>query len=339
MSKIIVITGITGKQGGSVANVFLRYPAWEVRAITRDPTKPSAQHWAEKGVKLIQADQDDLESLKKAFVGAHAIFAMTDFWNPMYDPKSAIEAQEQGITINEFCYNLESKRGKNMAIAANTALSTLERFVYSSLSNSRRLSGGKYRQNWHFDSKARVVDFIRYDPNMTELSTRTSFLEVGLYIDNWKLSGVLKEIMRDEKDGTFYHQGIGDGNAKMPFIWTQRDTGVLVKALVDNSPEKTMLGYSEWLTWREFMKIWCETLGLQLSSNAHRSITAEELRNSVTFNPVKDQVTEGLLCGQEFGWHGGNPEVIHPAELGIEKSLTPVTEYIRQEDWTPIIGT
>lgn len=327
MSKIIVITGITGNQGGSVAEVFLRDPAWEVRAVTRDATRPSAQHWAARGVRLLQADQDDVESMKKAFSGAHAIFAMTDFWTPMYDPKMVAEAQAQGISINEFCYNLESNRGENMAIAASATLSTLEIFVYSSLSNARQLTGGKYNKVWHYDSKAKVVDFIRHNSKVAGLSAKTSFLQIGLYIDNWKQAGVMREIMRDDRDGTYFHQGVGDGNSKMPFIWTQRDTGILAKSLIDSSPGKTLLGYSQWLTWREFMRIWCETLGLPLSPNPHRSITSEELRNSVVANQLKDQVTECLLYVEEFGWDGGEPGVLHPAEVRRVSNIPPLCVY------------
>ncbi|KAG6364490.1 hypothetical protein INS49_006091 [Diaporthe citri] len=79
MSRLVVVVGITGNQGGSVADTFLADTNWRVRAITRDPFKPVAQEWTAPGVELVAADQDDVDSLTKAFTGAHAIFAMTDY--------------------------------------------------------------------------------------------------------------------------------------------------------------------------------------------------------------------------------------------------------------------
>jgi uncharacterized protein YbjT (DUF2867 family) len=70
MSKLLVVVGITGNQGGSVADAFLTDKNWRIRAITRDPSKPSAQEWASRGVEVVRADMDDIDSLTAAFTGA-----------------------------------------------------------------------------------------------------------------------------------------------------------------------------------------------------------------------------------------------------------------------------
>ena len=44
------------------------------RAITRDPSKDPAKTLAGKGAQVVKADFDDLDSLKQAFAGAHAVF-------------------------------------------------------------------------------------------------------------------------------------------------------------------------------------------------------------------------------------------------------------------------
>lgn len=41
--KVIVVTGATGLQGGSVANFLLEDGTFAVRAITRDVEKPKAK--------------------------------------------------------------------------------------------------------------------------------------------------------------------------------------------------------------------------------------------------------------------------------------------------------
>jgi uncharacterized protein YbjT (DUF2867 family) len=53
------------------------------------------------GVEVVQADLNDVESLKKAFHGAHGVFGVTNFWECWYDA--------------------EIKQGKNIADAAKAA--------------------------------------------------------------------------------------------------------------------------------------------------------------------------------------------------------------------------
>jgi len=78
--KLIVVTGATGVQGGSVARLFAKSPDWHVRGITRNPDKPSNASLREAGIELVAGDYDDVESLEKAFAGANIIFGTTDFW-------------------------------------------------------------------------------------------------------------------------------------------------------------------------------------------------------------------------------------------------------------------
>ncbi|KAK1029177.1 hypothetical protein LTR33_017263, partial [Friedmanniomyces endolithicus] len=80
MSKLIVVVGVTGVQGSSVADTFTRLSGWSVRGITRNPTGPAAQTLAAQGVEIVKGDLEDKDSLLPAFEGATAIFANTDFF-------------------------------------------------------------------------------------------------------------------------------------------------------------------------------------------------------------------------------------------------------------------
>lgn len=82
MSKIITVFGATGNQGGSViasiqGNSKLS-SEYKIRGVTRDPSKPSGQALAGKGVELVKADLSDKESVKKAIEGSYAVFAVTN---------------------------------------------------------------------------------------------------------------------------------------------------------------------------------------------------------------------------------------------------------------------
>ena len=56
-SKVVVVFGATGNQGGSVIQTFLNDPKltqqFKLRAITRDPSKPAAKALAAKGVDCV----------------------------------------------------------------------------------------------------------------------------------------------------------------------------------------------------------------------------------------------------------------------------------------------
>lgn len=128
----------------------------------------------------------------------------------MYDAENHKKAQEQGITINEFCHSLELQRGKNLAIAAATVQS-LERYVYSSLSASSVWSKGKHPNVCHFNSKAKVEKYIRSASEMQDLIKKTSFLQVGLYVDNWNKGTSLDFYVKDQSSGKWFHPDQGDG--------------------------------------------------------------------------------------------------------------------------------
>ena len=64
MPKVIVVIGVTGNQGGSVALRFLKDPAYQVRGLTRDPTSSKAASLAAQGIEIVQANLDDVSSLE-----------------------------------------------------------------------------------------------------------------------------------------------------------------------------------------------------------------------------------------------------------------------------------
>ncbi len=67
MAQTITVLGATGVQGGSVVKALLKDKSWKVRAITRDPSKDTAQALSAQGVEVVSANIDDEQSLIKAF--------------------------------------------------------------------------------------------------------------------------------------------------------------------------------------------------------------------------------------------------------------------------------
>jgi uncharacterized protein YbjT (DUF2867 family) len=82
--KVLTIFGATGNQGGSVVSVILGSSnlssKYQLRAITRDTTKPNAVALKEKGVQLAKADLNDAGSVAEAIKGSYGVFAVTNYW-------------------------------------------------------------------------------------------------------------------------------------------------------------------------------------------------------------------------------------------------------------------
>lgn len=54
MAKVISVFGATGKQGGAVVRNLLQSNQWQVRAITRDPSKEAAKALEKLGAKVVK---------------------------------------------------------------------------------------------------------------------------------------------------------------------------------------------------------------------------------------------------------------------------------------------
>ena len=55
--QTILVTGATGHQGGAVARSLLE-AGWNVRALVRDPSKPSAGALKSLGIEVQKGDLD-----------------------------------------------------------------------------------------------------------------------------------------------------------------------------------------------------------------------------------------------------------------------------------------
>ena len=77
--KIILVTGATGAQGGSVARALLSQDKFAVRIFTRDDTSPKAIALQLSGAELAIGDFENVESLRTAMKGVYGVFGLTDF--------------------------------------------------------------------------------------------------------------------------------------------------------------------------------------------------------------------------------------------------------------------
>ena len=67
--RTILITGVTGQQGGAVARA-LQGSRFHLRGLTRKPEHERAAALARQGVDIVKGDLDDETTLRRALAGA-----------------------------------------------------------------------------------------------------------------------------------------------------------------------------------------------------------------------------------------------------------------------------
>ncbi|KAH7183924.1 hypothetical protein DER44DRAFT_834986 [Fusarium oxysporum] len=312
--KIITIVGVTGTQGASVADVFLKEGGWHVRGITRDPSKPSSQEWADKGVELIEGNIND---------------GVTDFWGVVYDPKTQALASSTGKTETEIAYEAEKQQARNIADAAYATIETLDRLVFSTLSHTRKWSNGKYTHNLHFDAKWEGVEYLK--ATYPTLDKKTSYLQVGLYVTNWK-KGLQMARPNKQPDGTFKLSLPTDGDAPVPLVEPRQDTGKFAKALVQVEPGKNLLGYGSLISWNEFAALWGKVHGVTCR---YERLDRKVLEAAVP-GCIGEELADMFEYIGEFGYDGRDPTVVDPENLGIDVPVYTMEEYIKDEEWPEV---
>ncbi|BEJ14619.1 hypothetical protein CspHIS471_0403860 [Cutaneotrichosporon sp. HIS471] len=137
----VIIFGVTGVQGASVARALLTNPKFSVWGVTRNPASKSSQEMEKLGVNLIKGDLGDASSYADALKGAAGVFLNVNFW-AHYKGNNADEARD--------IETAQSNAAVDACKAAGVGL-----VVYSALE-----SVGKFPIP-HFDAKAAVVKYIK----------------------------------------------------------------------------------------------------------------------------------------------------------------------------------
>ena len=73
--RTILITGVTGNQGGAVAQA-LHGAGFHLRGLTRTPDSQRASALARQGIDIVKGDLDDEATLRRALAGAWGVFGV-----------------------------------------------------------------------------------------------------------------------------------------------------------------------------------------------------------------------------------------------------------------------
>ena len=73
--RTILITGVTGQQGGAVARA-LQGARFHLRGLTRKPESERAAALTRQGIEIVKGDLDDEATLHPALTGAWGVFGV-----------------------------------------------------------------------------------------------------------------------------------------------------------------------------------------------------------------------------------------------------------------------
>lgn len=198
--KLILVTGATGAQGGSVANALLLQKDFSVRILTRNASSANALALKTKGAEVAVGDLDDIESLKKAMAGCHGVFGLTNFWEH---------------------FGKEYSQGKNLIDAV--AATNIKHFVLHTLTDYGKLSGGKFPVP-HCDGKAALQVYC------DSLGLPATYVQLAFYYENFLNFFPLQHGADDN-----WHFGFPQGDTKLAMASVE-DLGEVV-ASIFNDPQ------------------------------------------------------------------------------------------------------
>ncbi|KAJ3083076.1 hypothetical protein HK102_001272 [Quaeritorhiza haematococci] len=336
----VVVAGCTGLQGGSVFRTLAATGKYNLRGLTRNPDARHAQQRLTECVsianseaaakitspgpfpqiELVKCDLNNSDELHRAFHGAYAVYAVTNFW----DPEIAQGTPEK-----------EEEQGRRMAEVASEC--GVKHYFWSSLPNVYNISNGKYTKVIHFDGKARVEEFIReFLPDLP-----TTFIELGFYMQN--LVNFFPPTVIHEGGSEVYEYALPmRPDALLPFVDTAGDTGSIVAHVLDKPERYVGINIpvaSEYLSMNEVIDIFQKVTGKRAR---YKQVKPEDfikkLEPGLGRGPA-EELTEMFQYIDEFGYYGG--EDISKTRKHIHPDIKKFEQWLREDGFlivSPVRG-
>ncbi|KAK0641930.1 NAD(P)-binding protein [Cercophora newfieldiana] len=335
--KLICVIGATGNQGGSVARRFLQDSRFAVRALTRNPGSPAAQALKDLGAEVVQAELEDVESLKSAFQGANIIFSVTQYWEPFFRPDCRAKAAELGISCRKYAYDVEYRQGKNIADAAATVVDSLDDngFLVSTLSHAGKATSGKMTEVYHFDSKADI--FPQYvDEKYPELAKKMSCIHTGYFNTSHQI--LPNSYFQKQPDGSFQMRFPVRENRPIPHHDVVGDTGNFVYAVSQMPPGKAYMAAGSIVSFGEYIRLFGEHNNVPVS---YKQVTFDDMvADTLGDEATGIEVANMYVYADDPGYDGGM-ELLTAEDLrkaGIDCPMTTLEEWIKKQDWSHVLA-
>ena len=148
-TKLILVTGATGRQGGATARALKRRGC-RVRGLTRNTGKAAAEALRAQGIDMVEGDLNDPSSVRSHLAGVDGVFAALNFWESGYDGE-----------VRQGCGLIDIARAAGVS-----------HFVYSSVASADRDTGIP-----HFDSKWEIERRLHTSGLPNTVLRPTSFMD------------------------------------------------------------------------------------------------------------------------------------------------------------------
>ncbi|KAL7751214.1 hypothetical protein RI367_003420 [Sorochytrium milnesiophthora] len=303
--KIVAVLGATGMQGGSVVRTLFKDHSdkWSVRALTRNPDSPNAQALAKQGVEVVACDLNDKASLQRAFTGAYAVFAVTNFWDMDM-------LQSKGPTF-------EIEQGKNIEVAAKAA--GIQHLIWSSLDNVTKRTNGKYKHVNNFTNKAVIEE------RLLASGLPVSVYVAGAYMSNFTKLPNIRPVKIDDTHYEFKWAVHPD--VAVPMVDTENDTGLFVADILERRDEllgKRVYGYNSYMTYKEVMDQLGEFTGKTIEYK-YTPIPAAALES---MSPMEREMAEMCLYLDEYSCYDSEEA---SKKQKMPKGLSSYKAYLERE--------
>jgi len=203
----VAIIGITGKQGGSVADALLASSKpYRLVGITRSVTKPASKEWEKKGIEMkeVTIAVGNEDQLRAAFKGVDIVFSTTDFW-AHFDKEREIA---------------EGKLVVDQAKAVGAKL-----FIWSTLESLSDATNGKYPVPF-FDTKDAIAKYVKSS------GVPYSLVRCAFYFANFMPGGL--SAPKKQPDGTYVLSVPVSPDLKLVVLDCPIDFGLYVREVIEN---------------------------------------------------------------------------------------------------------
>jgi uncharacterized protein YbjT (DUF2867 family) len=145
----VFITGITGNQGGAVAQQ-LKEKGYQIIGLTRNAQSEKAKLLQEQGVRLIEGDMANAKTYESVLIQAEAIFLV----QALKDMKSEINEATQflnsikDIDLKHLIYSSVLGADKNTGVPHFESKGAIEQLVKASFSNYTILRPASFYENY-----------------------------------------------------------------------------------------------------------------------------------------------------------------------------------------------
>ncbi|KAF7186154.1 NmrA-like family domain-containing oxidoreductase phqG [Pseudocercospora fuligena] len=311
--KLLVVVGALGTQGRAITDHFLTHEGnnYTIRGLTRNADSPNAKALAAKGVEVVQADLGNVESLKKAFTGASAIFAYTDSAGISTSNEAKLLYEKGGLSeLAEAGSVIEQQQGRNVADAA-AEIPTLERLVWSNTYDPVEASGGQMKVVYELQAKAKVFQYMQNHP---DLANKVSAVSFSIFVNSvvrfpelfgWNKTGDKSYTIRVL---------LKDPSSRLAWIDLQRDAGGYVSALLKEPAGVQVAAIGAYASFDVGLAKVKSKYGIEISVEQS---SEEEL---VAHDPsgLLVQAARIMTCVESYGLAGDNADVVYAEEVTSE---------------------